>query len=181
MLIGNIYKFDYESKSKSKEHENPVKIKLTDAIKNKLIKEIQANAQTLESNHNKLVEELKIQNYFENIKLLEKLDQERKARGGKAPRKNQEQKDLEVLIQETFTNVTDKKEISKAKEKSITDLFFRQYLENNIDIKEDGKYEAILVNKDISKSGDTILRFINLGEIITEKADLYQLDGYEVC
>ena len=82
-------------KVKSKPKDDPVKIILTEEKKASITKEVQTYALAKEKEFEDLTNLLMENKYFDNIKELERVDAERKARSARA-RKTEEQKELEA-------------------------------------------------------------------------------------
>lgn len=180
MEIGKVYKFNYESQSKSKPKDDPVKIILTEEKKASIIKEVQTYALAKEKEFEDLTNLLMENKYFDNIKELERVDAERKARSARA-RKTEEQKELEIIIEGQYDGYIKKftPDQDKANNKSITDLFIRAYSEANMELTEDGKIEAILISKSYTKAGHIAYKFIVFSPMTVEKSALYQMKDFE--
>jgi predicted transcriptional regulator len=181
MKIGQIYTFNYQSKGTDghKKYADPVRVKLTDEKQKEIIDGVLAYAEKAEKDFDTLITQLEEQKYFENLKKLEQLDAERKARSARA-RKNEEQKELEILVEgqhEAFVKKFANENVAP-KVKTITDLFFRNYSLSGITLDDDGANKALLVSKSISKTGSKTYRFIILNPVIVDKSELYQMDGY---
>lgn len=181
MRIGQIYTFDYQSKSTGgKKYTEPVRIKLTEQKEKEIIESFQKISDKAEAEFEKLVTRLTEEKYFDNLKQLKELDDERKARSARA-RKTKEQKDLELLIEGQYDGFFKKfaNENTPPKVKTITDLFFRNYTLASMTLVDSGVNKAILVSKSISKDGSNIYRFITLNPIIVDKSELNNMDGFE--
>ena len=178
MEIGNIYRFDYESASKNKkEYEEPVIVKLTESKIKELIDLFVSKA---DESNNDLKKELESIGFFKNLEELERMDQARKARSARA-HKTEEQKNLEIIIEGQYDAYIKKfaPKDEKVKEKSIVDLFFRNYSASGITLSDTGKVEAMLVNKTFTTKGKESLMFITLSPIKVDQSSLYQLKDFE--
>lgn len=181
MEIGNIYRFDYESASKNKkEYEEPVIVKLTESKIKELIDLFVSKADESNKNFNDLKKELESIGFFKNLEELERMDQARKARSARA-HKTEEQKNLEIIIEGQYDAYIKKfaPKDEKVKEKSIVDLFFRNYSASGITLSDTGKVEAMLVNKTFTTKGKESLMFITLSPIKVDQSSLYQLKDFE--
>lgn len=182
MKIGQVYTFNYQSKgtASNKKYADPVRVKLTDEKQKEIIDGVLAYADKAEKDFDALVAQLEEQKYFENLKKLEQLDTERKARSARA-RKDEEQKELEIIVEGQYQAFVKKfaNENVAPKVKTITDLFYRMYSLDGITLDDDGANKALLVSKSISKTGSRTYRFITLNPVIVDKSELFKMEGYD--
>lgn len=183
MKIGQIYTFNYQSKGtgSNKKYAEPVRIKLTDEKQKEIINGVNAYADKAEKDFDIMVEQLEQQKYFKNLERLAELDAERKERSARA-RKNEEQKELEILVEgqyEAFVKKFANEEAPVEKVKTITDLFFRNYSLSGITLDDDGANKALLTSKSISKTGSRTYKFITLNPVIVDKSELFNMEGFD--
>ena len=178
--IGQVYRFDYESasKSKAKEYANPVKIALTESAKQNLVTDLQTGVDVKEFEFSTKIETLAP--YFEAIVERDELIAIRKA-SDKTRTKTPAEKVADATVADLKAEYFPK--TGKAgyyeREHFATDSFYRNYSLDNITLSDTGYVEAVLASKSVTVNGKLAYRFITFNDTTVEQSALDFLDGDE--
>lgn len=158
LKIGDVIKFDYVSSTnnkKEKDFTDPVLVYISEELKQDIIQTAKSNREELEERFSKLYDEAE-----EIRELLELLEEEKSSRDGR--KKSHAEKELEEAIKKSQDNILPKKKGGSTTKSDPSRFFFRQYKPENM--LDGDSNEAVLVNKDVSKKGEPIYRFIVLNQ-----------------
>ena len=159
-IIGLIYDFDYESKSQKPKDEDVQLVKLTPSSISHLKKSLVKNS---EQSKVKLIEQKiyvsKVQKFEKFVETAKSVEGSRRA--NKMPEVIHAKEEI-VNLKADYRAKWGKSDYKPTDEEKATHQFFRNYSEESIKLKTDGKIKAMFVGESYTVNCKQQLKFVNL-------------------